>query len=60
MRVKDREWQKVKFRLHFLEYDAPDGKKYTILGLTASFLIHAASIILIFRRKPDFLEFCPT
>lgn len=47
----------IQYRVHYFDYDAPDGKKYTIWGLTASILIRAASIIL--QRQPDFPEFWP-
>ncbi|KAG0582715.1 hypothetical protein KC19_3G079700 [Ceratodon purpureus] len=56
-RTEDRQWLDVQYRVHYFDYDAPDGKKFTIWGLTASILIHAASIIL--QRQPDFPEFWP-
>ena len=43
--------------MHFFDYDAPDGTKYTIWGLTASILIHAASVVL--QRPPEFPELGP-
>lgn len=56
-RIEDRQWLDVQYRVHYFDYAAPDGKVYTIWGLTASILIHAASIIL--QRQPDFPEFWP-
>ncbi|XP_024375685.1 nudix hydrolase 11 isoform X1 [Physcomitrium patens] len=56
-RVEDRQWLNIQYRVHYFDYDAPDGKKYIIWGLTAAILIHAASIIL--QRPPDFPEFWP-
>lgn len=56
-RTEDRQWMDIQYRVHYFEYDAPDGKNYTIWGLTASILIHAAAIIL--QRQPDFPEFWP-
>jgi coenzyme A diphosphatase NUDT7 len=52
-RAEDREWQGIKYLLHFFDY-TKDDTKYSIWGLTAAILIRAASVV--YQRSPSFTE----
>ncbi|KAJ4757503.1 Nudix hydrolase [Rhynchospora pubera] len=52
-RAEDREWQGIKYLLHFFYYTKAD-TKYLIWGLTAGILIRAASVV--YQRSPSFQE----
>ncbi|KAJ1685283.1 hypothetical protein LUZ63_016673 [Rhynchospora breviuscula] len=52
-RAEDREWQAIKYLLHFFDY-TKDDTKYLIWGLTAAILIRAASVV--YQRSPSFQE----
>ncbi|DBA78793.1 TPA: hypothetical protein ACH3X1_008689 [Trebouxia sp. C0004] len=49
---KDAEWQGIKYRLHFFEYN-----NFLVWGLTAAILIQVAQDA--FGRSTDFLELTP-
>lgn len=52
-RSEEREWMGEKFLVHFFNFETGN-KKFVIWGLTASILIHAASIV--YQRPPSFPE----
>ncbi|KAJ3701207.1 hypothetical protein LUZ61_004912 [Rhynchospora tenuis] len=52
-RAEDREWQGIKYLLHFFDY-TKDDTKYLIWGLTAGILVRAASVV--YQRPPSFQE----
>lgn len=55
-RSEEREWAEEKFLVHFFDYQTGN-RKFLIWGLTASILIHAASVV--YQRPPSFLEMKP-
>ncbi|URD97551.1 nudix hydrolase 15 [Musa troglodytarum] len=52
-RSEEREWMGEKFLVHFFNFETGN-RKFVIWGLTASILIHAASIV--YQRPPSFPE----
>ncbi|XP_072972595.1 nudix hydrolase 15, mitochondrial-like [Typha angustifolia] len=52
-RSEEREWLEEKFLVHYFDYDTGD-QKFVIWGLTASILIHAATVV--YQRSPAFTE----
>ncbi|XP_020577321.1 nudix hydrolase 15, mitochondrial-like [Phalaenopsis equestris] len=52
-RAEERELMGADYLIHFFDYQTDD-KKFLIWGLTASILIHAASIV--YQRPPSFAE----
>ncbi|KAL0924581.1 hypothetical protein M5K25_005423 [Dendrobium thyrsiflorum] len=55
-RSEEREWMGEKYLLHYFDYEI-NKKKFLIWGLTASILIHAASVV--FQQQPSFPEMKP-
>lgn len=52
-RSEEREWMGEKYLLHYFDYET-NKKKFLIWGLTASILIHAASVV--YQQQPSFPE----
>ncbi|KAK8959042.1 hypothetical protein KSP40_PGU015807 [Platanthera guangdongensis] len=55
-RTEEREWMGEKYLIHYFDYET-EKKKFLIWGLTASILIHAASVV--YQRRPSFPEMNP-
>ncbi|KAK8948591.1 hypothetical protein KSP39_PZI005246 [Platanthera zijinensis] len=55
-RTEEREWMGEKYLIHYFDYET-EKKKFLIWGLTASILIHAASVV--YQRQPSFPEMNP-
>ncbi|PKU63267.1 nudix hydrolase 15, mitochondrial-like [Dendrobium catenatum] len=55
-RSEEREWMGEKYLLHYFDHEI-NKKKFLIWGLTASILIHAASVV--FQQRPSFPEMKP-
>lgn len=54
-RTEETHWRGVPYTIHYFDYQADNGRRYLIWGLTAAILIRAASIVL--ERSPNFQEF---
>nr|XP_016432415.1 PREDICTED: nudix hydrolase 15, mitochondrial-like [Nicotiana tabacum] len=54
----EKEWGRLKYVCHIFEYESPNKQEiFHIGGLTASILIHAASVI--YQEPPSFSEYLP-
>ncbi|KAG0462532.1 hypothetical protein HPP92_021008 [Vanilla planifolia] len=52
-RSEERQWMGENYLLHYFTYES-NGKEFLIWGLTASILIHAASVV--YQQQPSFPE----
>lgn len=55
-RSEEREWMGDKYLLHYFDYES-NNSKFLIWGLTATILIHAASVV--YQQPPSFPEMKP-